>query len=79
MGAANDTKKPTDINLYVLAGCLAAGNGLVPSRVVPTAVPHLRRCIDAGLLVAGPARGTWVLSPGGVTERDAYHARATMV
>lgn len=65
----------TDTNLYVLADCIAAGNGTVPSRVAPTAVPHLRRCIDAGLLVAGPSRGTWVLSPHGVNEMDTYKAR----
>jgi hypothetical protein len=46
---------PTDLNLWVLDKFFS-GKDEVPNRIDPTDVPHLRRCMSAGLIeaVAGP-------------------------
>jgi len=55
---ANGTTRvpvPTDLNMFVLAACIAAAPGGILGRVAATHVSHIRRCIDAGLPVrAGP-------------------------
>ena len=58
--------KPTHTNLFALAQCIAAAPEGVIEKVASTDVPHLRRCIDAGLLESAGKRGTWKLSAAGV-------------
>jgi hypothetical protein len=66
----------TELNLSALDEELAAGGGMI-GKVAPTSAPHLRRCLDAGLL--GPAegckKGIWMLTPEGVTRLKAYRER----
>jgi hypothetical protein len=66
--------KITNLNVYALADCIKAGNGVI-HKVAPTDAPHLKRCITAGLLAKGTDKGTWILSDAGKTAVDAYNAR----
>jgi hypothetical protein len=63
----------TDLNLSVLDEEITAGGGMI-GKVAPTSAPHLRRCLDAGLLgpVEGCKKGIWMLTPEGVTRLKAY-------
>jgi hypothetical protein len=65
---------PTDINLYVLDREITEGKGVI-GLLPPTSIPHIRRCLKAGLLEPAGARGTWKLSPKGVEALE--HWRAT--
>ena len=54
---------PTSLNLWVLARHFG-GKPTAPNRIEATSVPHLRRCLKAGLVtVKGP---DLVLTPAGV-------------
>ncbi len=57
---------PTATNLYALRKCVAAAPDGVIEKVAPTDVPHLRRCIDAGLMESAGKRGAWKLSAAGI-------------
>lgn len=53
MTAANDTTKAvtaTALNVWVLAKSFA-GSERAANRIPSTSVPHLRRCLKAGLVV----------------------------
>ena len=67
---------PTDLNLSALEGALAETSDGVIRRVSPTDAPHLRRCIDAGLLEPAGARA-WHLSAAGVSALAARRLRVT--
>ena len=58
--------KPTPTNLYALGKCVEGAPGGIIEKVDSTDVPHLRRCIDAGLLESAGKRGAWKLSAAGV-------------
>lgn len=53
----------TGLNAEVTRRFLAEGRGVIGQVPVGPSIPHLRRAIDAGVLVPGKARGTWVLAP----------------
>jgi len=59
---------PTRLNLYVLARELKEQGGVI-RRVPAASVPHIRRCIDAGLLESSGERvgngWAWRLTPKG--------------
>ena len=65
--------KPTRLNLYALASCIAEAPDGVIGKVAPTDAPHLQRCINAGLRESAGARGTWKLSATGI---DALKVRS---
>lgn len=44
---------PTDINLFTMYSSLRDNGGVIPARVPSVELPHLRRCLNAGLLEAG--------------------------
>lgn len=58
--------KPTWLNLYALAKCIEEAPDGVIGKVAPTDAPHLKRCINAGLLESAGTRGTWKLSATGI-------------
>jgi hypothetical protein len=70
---------PTDLNLSVLEDALAeAPDGLL-RRVSAVHAPHLRRCLDAGLLEpATDAKGAWRLSAAGVSTLAARRVRGPL-
>lgn len=55
---------PTALNLYAMSSALKEHGGVIPDRVPPTDLPHLRRCIAAGLLERRPSGG-WVPTAAG--------------
>jgi len=65
---------PTDTNLHVLESAFRGGVEEIGPRMEVTAVPHLRRCVDAGLLEATP-RGTARLTDAGRQAIEAYLVR----
>lgn len=65
--------KPTRLNLYALASCIAEAPDGVIGKVALTDAPHIQRCINAGLLESAGARGTWKLSAAGI---DALKVRS---
>jgi hypothetical protein len=58
--------KPTRTNLYALAKCVEAAPGGIIEKVHSTDAPHLRRCINAGLLESAGKPGAWKLSAAGI-------------
>jgi hypothetical protein len=69
--------KITSLNMRALVECLARDRGVV-RRVDASDAPHLRRCIDAGLLMStGEREGrgwVWKLSPAGELAVAKYQA-----
>ena len=57
----------TRTNLHAMRSALVEHHGVIPDLVPPTDLPHLRRCIAAGLLVRLHGGG-WVPTEAG---RDA--------
>ena len=51
-GAAGD---PTDTNLWVLERQMG-GKDTAPNQIRPTSVPHMRRCVKAGLVTVDGAQ-----------------------
>ncbi len=66
---------PTDLNLSALEDALAEAPDGTIRRVPAVHAPHLRRCIDAGLLEPAGARAAWCLSAAGVTALAARRSR----
>lgn len=58
---------PTDLNMYVFDQELTKGGGIIHQMEV-TAIPHMRRIINAGYVepVPGAKRGVWRASPLGI-------------
>jgi hypothetical protein len=66
---------PTDLNLSALEDALAEAPDGTIQRVPAVHAPHLRRCLDAGLLEpAAGAKGAWRLSAAGVAALAARRA-----
>ena len=65
--------EPTDLNLWALNDVLEKGGGVI-GLMAPTDIPHVRRCLKAGLLEpAGPKQ--WKLSPKGEEVLGAWRER----
>ena len=64
----------TDLNVFALVETLDAHGGVVPDAVPRTEIPHLRRCIKAGLLTRPD--NAWRLTPMGEAAVAAYRARS---
>jgi hypothetical protein len=58
---------PTSLNMYVFDQELTKGGGIIHQMEV-TAIPHMRRIINAGYVepVPGAKRGVWRASPLGI-------------
>lgn len=69
-GASNGS--PTALNMSVLVQTFGLANS-VPNKIDPADLPHLSRCMKAGLLVP-EGRARLVLTDAGVKARDAYIA-----
>lgn len=68
--------EPTATNLYALDALLREGGGVIPNRLPSIHVPHLKRCLNAGLLEPyGDADKSWVLSPKGWEALAAWEQR----
>ncbi len=67
---------PTDLNLSALEDALAEAPDGTIRRVPAVHAPHLRRCLDAGLLEpAADAKSAWRLSAAGVAALAARRVR----
>jgi len=69
---------PTDLNIYALADMFHYGElKEVPNRLHATDVPHIRRCLKAGLVDVVRKGKTTVLklTPPGVAAIKAYEQR----
>ena len=64
---------PTALNIHALARAFADAPGGVIRYLDAVTIPHVRRCLHAGLLDSAGERGAWVLSPAG---REAIAAAA---
>jgi hypothetical protein len=70
---------PTDLNLSVLEDALAEAPDGILRRVSAVHAPHLRRCLDAGLLErAADAKGAWRLSAAGVSTLAVRRVRGPL-
>lgn len=69
---------PTDTNLWALAHVFGDRRE-VPNQLEKTDVPHIRRCLDAGLLTVDRARKVLTLTPAGVEAAQRERARASRV
>lgn len=58
--------KPTHTNLYALATCIKEAPDGIIEKVASTHIPHLRRCLAAGLLESAGKPGAWKLSVAGI-------------
>jgi hypothetical protein len=59
----------TPTNLYVARRAIAASPDGIIRQVAAVDAPHVKRCIDAGLLVAhATERGAWTLTDAGQKE-----------
>lgn len=65
---------PTKLNLRALEHEVAAGGGVI-GLLPPTSLPHIRRCLKAGLLESTGERGRWKLSPKGVEALEQLRKR----
>ena len=70
MNATNDNArkivKATSLNVWALAEIVAQHGDNLAGRIFDaTSVPHVKRCIAAGLLAQGAERGTWTLTEAG--------------
>lgn len=68
---------PTSLNLWVLRKLFAAGRTELANALEVTDLPHMRRCMQAGLVVPAVVEGARVLrlTPAGVLARDAEQAK----
>lgn len=69
---------PTGLNLWVLARYFASADE-VPNQIEATSVPHLRRCLKAGLIEVNRAAGTLRLTDAGRAARDAEIDKAAAI
>ena len=77
MGRPKVPPTPTDLNLSALEDALSETLDGIVRRVPDTAVPHLRRCLDAGLLEPAPGETKACrLSPAGTSALAMRRARA---
>lgn len=65
---------PTRLNLLALEREIEEGGGVI-GLLPATSLPHIRRCLKAGLLESTGERGRWKLSPKGVEALKQLNAR----
>jgi len=67
--------EPTDLNLRVLQQILNDNDGVVPLRVEQVDYPHLKRCLNAGMLEQTERGGPLVLTMLGKSMLNAWIAK----
>lgn len=65
---------PTGTNLFALGSLFPVGTDVIANRVESTSAPHIRRCMNAGLVVPSHDRASLLLTDEGRAALAAYDA-----